>query len=590
MQSIETEIVEITIKDTKELLTKIKKNSVYEDNGSVSKNNLINAIELLQEILNRANILNGSVSSMSNFPKCLNNGALVEHFDFTKCVTNSIVENQLVSSLAKDPNTKKIINRISNLQCLFTWNIKPNGKKNKIVWIWNKYGEYNLNISSTEFTLERFIGNLIISYEFFHKGDSELAQLKILEIGKWLEELDKGTDKFYLSIKTGLRHIIEATFIHMLFATNLIEECTWFLKDICSFACVDSKSRASIHAIRAAVLIEYGENLGYVSKACGLSKKACAFDPNTSYWFYIHSLALTALRQLLLYNSLPANDEIKAINQAIVLSNEQNPLFNYHKLFIDYTYYISKKNLGRNQKVADMIKIIMQVVPKDPHLVVNYTKIIMTLPTMVGDANLGLKYLKTAFQTSQNDVTVLKAIGKTIEAYYNEFQKTNPKVTELLNLDFEFKNIVEKQKEGEDPVPYLSNMVLKYNGFNQSKIISQLCSYKLLFTNHLHYAIEEYKKLIEQPEIVNNEIIVQHISIFGSKKFNLSELIYNEIKLAANGSPTSSELSHYMKMLSKIIETCNLENRDVDSSMKANLIVNSPASLKCKNKSFEIYY
>lgn len=157
MQSIETEIVEITIKDTKELLTKIKKNSVYEDNGSVSKNNLINAIELLQEILNRANILNGSVSSMSNFPKCLNNGALVEHFDFTKCVTNSIVENQLVSSLAKDPNTKKIINRISNLQCLFTWNIKPNGKKNKIVWIWNKYGEYNLNISSTEFTLERYV-------------------------------------------------------------------------------------------------------------------------------------------------------------------------------------------------------------------------------------------------------------------------------------------------------------------------------------------------------------------------------------------------------------------------------------------------
>lgn len=70
--------------------------------------------------------------------------------------------------------------------------------------------------------------------------------------------------------------------------------------------------------------------------------------------------------------------------------------------------------------VIFFFRIIMQVVPKDPHLVVNYTKIIMTLPTMVGDANLGLQYLKTAFQTSQNDVTVLKAIGKTIEAYYNE--------------------------------------------------------------------------------------------------------------------------------------------------------------------------
>jgi len=73
----------------------------------------------------------------------------------------------------------------------------------------------------------RFILNLIISYEFFHKGEYEIAQIKILEIGKWLEELDKGTDEFYLSINAGLRHIMETTFIHMLFATNLTEECKW---------------------------------------------------------------------------------------------------------------------------------------------------------------------------------------------------------------------------------------------------------------------------------------------------------------------------------------------------------------------------
>jgi len=83
----------------------------------------------------------------------------------------------------------------------------------------------------------RFIGNLIISYEFFHKGEHELAQMKILEIGKWLEELDKGTDEFYLSINTGIQHIMEATFIHMLFATNLTEECKWvsYLLFICSY-------------------------------------------------------------------------------------------------------------------------------------------------------------------------------------------------------------------------------------------------------------------------------------------------------------------------------------------------------------------
>lgn len=73
----------------------------------------------------------------------------------------------------------------------------------------------------------RYIGNLIISHELFHKGKTDVAQLKVLEIGKWLEELDNGTDEFYLSISSGLKHVMKATFIHMLFITNLVEEAKW---------------------------------------------------------------------------------------------------------------------------------------------------------------------------------------------------------------------------------------------------------------------------------------------------------------------------------------------------------------------------
>lgn len=61
----------------------------------------------------------------------------------------------------------------------------------------------------------------------FHNGESNLAEMKILEIGKWLEELDNGIDELYLSINTGLKYVMRATFIHMLFASNLIEECKW---------------------------------------------------------------------------------------------------------------------------------------------------------------------------------------------------------------------------------------------------------------------------------------------------------------------------------------------------------------------------
>lgn len=61
----------------------------------------------------------------------------------------------------------------------------------------------------------------------FHKDNPESGQMKILEVGKWLEELDNGTDEFYLSISIGLKHAMTATFIHMLFATKLIGECKW---------------------------------------------------------------------------------------------------------------------------------------------------------------------------------------------------------------------------------------------------------------------------------------------------------------------------------------------------------------------------
>jgi len=68
-----------------------------------------------------------------------------------------------------------------------------------------------------------------------------------------------------------------------------------------------------------------------------------------------------------------------------------------------------------------------------------------------------------------------------------------------------------------------------------------------------------------------------HISSFGSKKFNLSELIYNEVRLATNASGTSSDLFYYYEILSNIMETSNFKIKDVDPFMKANLIVNSSA-------------
>lgn len=67
--------------------------------------------------------------------------------------------------------------------------------------------------------------------------------------------------------------------------------------------------------------------------------------------------------------------------------------------------------------------------------------------------------------------------------------------------------IVKKQKNGEDPIPLLTNLISEYDGLDRSKIIAQLCSYTILFANNLRSGVEEFIKLIEQPGIANNFII-----------------------------------------------------------------------------------
>lgn len=81
------------------------------------------------------------------------------HFDDTKSEVSSVGENKQNSVKIADSSLQKTINQINSLQCPFTWNLKANKRKNLISLIENKYGEYNLDISSAEFTLERYLLN-----------------------------------------------------------------------------------------------------------------------------------------------------------------------------------------------------------------------------------------------------------------------------------------------------------------------------------------------------------------------------------------------------------------------------------------------
>ncbi|KAF0762103.1 Uncharacterized protein FWK35_00006600 [Aphis craccivora] len=375
---VESEIVKTTKKGNGILLAESKEiedNSNNVEIDSLMKDDVIVAIESLSIVDTLPENVYGNNSSTSD-----------EIIHETKNEVSSIEENQIVTATIKDPKTIT----------------------KQIIILNNKYGEYNLNMKSSEFTLERYTGNLIISYELFHKHEPELAQFKLLEIQDWLENLDKGTDEFYLSINTGLRHVVNATFIHMLYVTNLTEECKW---------------------------------------------TSVSYSGRTN-WLQIQS------------------------------------------------YFERSQN-------------IISMDPKDPLLVVKCARILMTYPNMVRDFDLGKQCLMKASELALNDETILKAISEAEKAYNNN---TKPKTSinklkeppsrierSKLIMDLEFIKI--KHMYGEDHVPYLINLDSKYDGLEQSKILAQLCSYLILYTNNLKLGIDQFIKLIEQPGIPNNTII-----------------------------------------------------------------------------------
>lgn len=147
------------------------------------------------------------------------------------------------------------------------------------------------------------------------------------------------------------------------------------MEDIESFANMNSRSKATVYAVRAAVLTEYGGNVKYFKKACECAKKACEIDPITPHWFYIYSRALTAQRHYLCsYKSSPTENEINAIQQAIMLSDGKNTFYNYHRMTLDRDIVIRKyhectnkndkvmieKNLQNNKTIVQMIKYVTE--------------------------------------------------------------------------------------------------------------------------------------------------------------------------------------------------------------------------------------
>lgn len=111
---------------------------------------------------------------------------------------------------------------------------------------------------------------------------------------------------------------------------------------------LSTKARAAIYCVQAAVCIEYGGEI--LEKAAVNAKIACELDPETAYWHYVYSLALSARRQFLKTNkSCPTEAEFNAIQYAIILlGNEQNPYMYFHRMHLMKTKVLFHHDLNNN--------------------------------------------------------------------------------------------------------------------------------------------------------------------------------------------------------------------------------------------------
>lgn len=88
-----------------------------------------------------------------------------------------------------------------------------------------------------------------------------------------------------------------------------------------------------------------------------------------------------------------------------------------------------------------------------------------------------------------------------------EKKLSQPLKTKGSKLGEELAILVKKYRKGDDLIPHFTNLITKYNGMDQCKLIAQFCSYYILFANNLKNGIEQFIRLIEQPEMINNFLI-----------------------------------------------------------------------------------
>lgn len=70
-----------------------------------------------------------------------------------------------------------------------------------------------------------------------------------------------------------------------------------------------------------------------------------------------------------------------------------------------------------------------------------------------------------------------------------------PEINKQSNMYEILQIAIEKHKKDEDPIPYLTSVLVNYDYHTKLKILAQICSYTIIYHRNLEFGIECFEML-----------------------------------------------------------------------------------------------
>jgi len=417
-------------------------------------------------------------------------------------------------------------------------------------------------IEEDTFQWRKFILMLVLCYEHFCKGDTALSWAKQRICEQILDPSEpKGEyESFFYATKNALLHIMNSCKCHLLFETGVLNEARHTFQKVFKFEEMDNPCRAAIWGIRAAVSMEYG--YAGTKAAIEYSKKALELDPQQGEWHFLFGKSLGRIRRVESYTEIPAEEEIKALEKAVELTNNPSFIIFLAQAFRElsfrvysthkYDIELFKEKLDKmNMRSLALYKEALKLRGNCAHINIRCAQGFSKLSFQYRDWELAKECCAKALALAPNNAMANHVAGNIYERYDKDLERAKKHYQiageqgaygaymDLFRLKY-------SEDSRYDPIPEFELLLSRFTEQPiVEEVVLQMGSYYLFIKNDLTTAYRQYwsKVISENPD---SEKLKNHKCIFVDMKepVNIYELIFDEARLRLKNKysdPVSNE-------------------------------------------------